>query len=175
MNHNNLSFRDHYLVQSEHIFTCLIDWCLTERFKRYKSTQNQRDWFGTDVVLRILLKGVCDKIAFSLRMYFMDCTLSLLFIRCQIKFTRSCYVLFWNRQCCGIAKFLFKLSVSLPFNEDKIHTTLGQDSDKELQTFLAEPTNISGFPWQNEGHWPRGLLSNSIELVNRVMVNEFQI
>lgn len=110
MNHNNLSSGDRYLVQSEDIFTFFIDWCLTERFKGYKSTQNQRDWFGTDVVLRILVKGVCDKIAFLLCMYFIDCTLTLLFIGCQIQFTRSCYSLFWKRQCCGIAKFLFKIS-----------------------------------------------------------------
>lgn len=43
-------------------------------------------------------------------MYFMGCTLSLLFFRSQRKIIRSCQALFGNRQCCDTAKFLLKFS-----------------------------------------------------------------
>lgn len=39
--------------------------------------------------------------------------------------------------------------------------------------FLAEPTNISGFPWQNEGAPAQGSAEKLYLAVNRVMVNEF--
>lgn len=42
MNHNHLSFRDHYLVPSAHVFAFLIDWCLRERFRWRKSTQTRK-------------------------------------------------------------------------------------------------------------------------------------
>jgi len=114
-------------------FTFMSEWYWTERFMWHKLTQNQRGWLGTGVVPRVLLKGVCDKIAFSLHMYFMDCTLSLLFIRSQRKFTKSCQVLFGNSQCCDTAKFLFKIiQWSAVIDEVKFHTTLGQVSGNKL-------------------------------------------